>query len=146
MSAATQTSEIRYVGPRFDDALVRDAMRVGVVTCRPETTLHDVARMMVTFDMHSIVVQDLAPGSRPWGIVTALDIAAASGSDLSEREAQEVATTDLVTVPSDETLQGAARAMTDHGVTHLIVVERATDWPCGMLSARDLAAVLTQGR
>jgi CBS domain-containing protein len=39
--------ERSYVGPALDDAKVHDAMRVGVITCRPETSLNDVARMMV---------------------------------------------------------------------------------------------------
>jgi CBS domain-containing protein len=143
MTAATDTSQTWYAGPPFDEARVYDAMRVGVVTCRPETTVQDVARMMVSYRMHAIVVQDVQPGSRPWGIISALDIAAASGSDLSELEAQDIATTDLVTVPSNETLRNAAKLMAEHGITHLIVVEPATDWPCGVLSARGLAAVLT---
>jgi CBS domain-containing protein len=143
MGISSQTGQAPYTGPPFDEARVNDAMRVGIITCRPETPLRDVAHMMVTHQIHSVVVQDLGPGSRPWGIVSSLDIAAASGSDLFEMEAQDAATAELVTVPSNETLQNAAKLMTDHGLTHLVVVEPATDWPCGILSARDLAAVLT---
>jgi CBS domain-containing protein len=143
MTAATQTSQTPYAGPPFEEARVYDAMRVGVVTCRPETSLHDVARMMVTYKIHAVVVQAVGPGTHPWGIVSSLDIAGASGTDLYEHEAQDVATTDLVTVPANETLRHAAKLMAEHGITHLIVVEAATDWPCGMISARDLAAVLT---
>jgi CBS domain-containing protein len=63
--------------------------------------------------------------------------------DLHEQEAQDVATIDLVTVPANEGLKTAATLMAEHQITHLIAVEPATGWPCGMLSARDLAAVLT---
>ena len=141
--ASPQPPQVHYAGPPFDQARVHDAMRVGMITCRPETSLYDVARMMVTYKIHAVVVQDVGPGQRPWGIVTSLDIAAASGSDLYEQEAQDVATIDLVTVPANEALQKAAKLMAEHEVTHLIAVEPATGWPCGMLSARDLAAVLT---
>jgi CBS domain-containing protein len=141
--ASSQPPQVHYTGPPFDQARVHDAMRVGVITCRPETSLYDVARMMVTYKIHAVVVQDVDPGSRPWGIVTSLDIAAASGSDLTEHEAQDVASIDLVTVPANETLQKAAKLMAEHDITHLIAVEPATGWPCGMISARDLAAVLT---
>ena len=51
--------ERSYIGPAFEDAKVHDAMRVGVVTCRPETKLADVARMMVGYDIHSVVVSDV---------------------------------------------------------------------------------------
>ncbi len=143
MKGAAQSPLAGYTGPPFDEARVHDAMRMGVITCRPDTSLHEVAGMMVAHQIHSVVIQNPAPGSRPWGIVSSLDIAAAAGSDLDEHEAQDVATTDLVTVSLNDTLQHAARVMTEHGITHLIVVEPATDWPCGILSARDLAAVLT---
>ena len=142
MTGAAQDPQARYTGPPFDEARVYDAMRVGVVTCRPDTSLHDVARMMVMYKIHSVVVQDVKPGSRPWGIVTTLDIAAESGGDLFEQKARDVASTDIVTVHANETLDVAAKLMTQHGITHLLVVESAADWPCGVISARDLAAVL----
>ena len=44
-----------------------------------ETSLHDVARMMITYQIHSVLVQEAQPGSRPFGIVSALDIAASAG-------------------------------------------------------------------
>ena len=48
--------EHSYVGPAFEAARVHDAMRVGVVTCGPETKLGDVSRMMVGYEVHSVVV------------------------------------------------------------------------------------------
>ena len=143
MTISSQTGQVLYAGPPFGEARVHDAMRIGIVTCRPETSLHDVARMMITYQIHSVLVQEAQPGSRPFGIVSALDIAASAGADLDELDAIDVATTDVVEVSSNESLQVAAKLMTEHGVSHLVVVEPATDWPCGVLSARDLAAVLT---
>ena len=63
--------ERSYIGPDFESAKVHDAMRVGVVTCRPETRLADVARMMVGYDIHSVVVADVQGEAGLWGIVTA---------------------------------------------------------------------------
>ena len=51
--------ERTYVGPAFADATVHDAMRVGVVSCRPETKLADVARIMDGYGIHSVVVSDV---------------------------------------------------------------------------------------
>jgi CBS domain-containing protein len=143
MTIASQTGQAVYTGPPFEDARVYDAMRIGTITCRPETSLRDVARMMITYQIHSVLVQEAQPGSRPFGIVSALDIAASAGADLDDLDAIDVATTDLVEIPSNESLRVAAKLMTEHGISHLVVVEPATDWPCGVLSARDLAAVLT---
>jgi len=136
--------ERSYIGPAFADAQVHHAMRVGVVTCRPETKLVDVARMMVGYDVHSIVVAEVGEAS-PWGIVTSLDLAKAPG-ELDSLTAGEVASTDLVTIKSNEPLERAAQLMADHGISHLIAVQPDQDRPAGMISARDLAAAVAFGR
>jgi CBS domain-containing protein len=137
--------ERSYIGPAFQEAKVRDAMRVGVVTCRPETRLGDVARMMVGYDIHSVVVSDVQGKGALWGIVTSLDLARVA-DDISSLTAGDVASTDLVTVQSDEALERAAELMAERGVTHLIAVQPDTDRPAGMISARGIAAALAYGR
>jgi CBS domain-containing protein len=137
--------ERSYVGPAFEDAKVRDAMRVGVITCRPQSKLTDVARMMVGYDVHSVVVADFDPERGLWGIVTSLDLARAAG-ELSSVTAREVATTDLITIRSNDPLRRAAELMAEHGVTHLIVLQPDSDDPVGVISARGVAAALAYGR
>jgi CBS domain-containing protein len=137
--------ERSYVGPAFQDAKVRDAMRVGVITCRPETKLTDVARMMVGYDVHSVVVADVDPHRGLWGIVTSLDLARAA-DELDSLTARELATTNLITVRSNESLQRAAELMADHGVTHLIVLQPDSDDPVGVISARAVASAVAYGR
>lgn len=137
--------ERSYVGPAFEDARVGDAMRVGVIACRPETKLADVARMMVGYGVHSVVVSDLRGEGGLWGIVTSLDLARAP-DQLDSQTAGEVASTDLVTIHSDESLKRAAELMAEHGVTHLVAVQPDTDQPAGMISARGIAAALAYGR
>ena len=134
-----ESDNVRYTGPPFEKARVRDAMRIGVVTCRSETSLEDVARMMATFTIHSVVVEDEGV---PQGIVSAIDIATSGSSDLATTRAGDVATRDLVTIPADETLEQAARTMSRHGVTHLLVVQPESDRPVGVFSASGLATVL----
>jgi CBS domain-containing protein len=136
--------ERSYIGPPFEEAKVHDAMRVGVVTCRPETKLPNVARMMVGYGIHSVVVADIQGKAGLWGIVTSLDLAQVADR-LESLSAGEVASTDLVTISSNESLEGAARLMAEHGVTHLIVVQPDTGQPAGMISARTIAAALAYG-
>ncbi len=136
--------EHSYFGPAFADAKVHHAMRVGVVTCRRETKLADVARMMVGYDVHSIVVEE-AGERQPWGIVTSLDLAR-SPDKLDSLTAGDVASTDLVTIKSNEPLEKAAELMAEHGISHLIAVQPDMDAPAGMISARDLAAAVAYGR
>jgi CBS domain-containing protein len=133
-----------YIGPAFDDAKVHDAMRVGVVSCRPETKLADVARIMVGYDVHSVVVTDVQGEGKLWGIVTALDLARRP-DELESLTAGDTASTDLVTIASSESLRRAAELMSEHGVSHLVAVQPETGRPAGMISARGLAAVLASG-
>jgi CBS domain-containing protein len=137
--------EQSYVGPAFEDAKVRDAMRVGVITCRPETSLSDVARMMVGYDVHSVVVADVDPQRGLWGIVTSLDLARVAG-DFGTVTARDVATTDLTTIRSNEPLRRAAEIMAERGITHVIVLQPDSDDPVGVISARGLAGALAYGR
>ena len=137
--------ERSYVGPAFQDARVWDAMRVGVITCRPETPLSDVAKMMVGYDVHSVVVADVDPARDLWGIVTSLDLAQAADK-IDSVTAGEVATTELVTVRSHESLARAAELMAEHGIAHLIVLQPDSDQPVGVVSARGIAAAVAYGR
>lgn len=134
-----------YIGPRFEDAKVYDAMRVGVVTCRPETTLEDVGRMMVGYGIHSVVVTDLEGTGRPWGVVTSFDIARAA-PDLKALTASDVASTDLVTIDADTPLQQASRVMADRAINHLIAVQPGSDRPVGVISTRGIVAALVYGQ
>jgi CBS domain-containing protein len=135
-----------YIGPAFEHAKVHDAMRAGVVTCRAGTKLTDVARMMVGHDIHSLVVTDVqGPGLDVWGIVTSLDLARAA-DELDSLTAGDLASTDLVTIHSNEPLKRAAELMAEHGINHLIALEPGTDRPAGMISARGVAAALAYGR
>jgi CBS domain-containing protein len=136
--------ERTYFGPAFEDAQVHHVMRVGVVTCRPQTKLADVARMMVGYDVHSIVVAEVGERN-PWGIVTSLDLARVPDK-LDSLTAGDIASTDLVTIKSNEPLETAAKVMAEHGISHLIAVQPDMDVPAGMISARDLAAAIAYGR
>lgn len=144
MPAAAKPAEPSYVGPAFEHARVHDAMNVGVVSCRPETTLADVARMMTGYGMHAIVVSDLEHGRRDWGIVTSLDLARA-GDDIRLLNAADVASTDVVTVDSTEPLVEAARLMASRRINHLVVVQPGSDRPVGVISAGAIAAAVAYG-
>ena len=133
-----------YIGPAFEDAKVYDAMRVGVVSCRPETKLADVARMMIGYDVHSVVVSDVQGEGELWGIVTTLDLARRP-DELESLTAGDTASTDLVTIDTSESLRRAAELMSEQGVTHLVAVQPETGRPAGTISARGLAAALAYG-
>jgi CBS domain-containing protein len=145
MTMAPPVSPPPYVGPSFDEAKVHDAMRLGVVTCRPQTPLKDVARIMVSYQIHSVVVDDPQASMHPWGIVTNLELAVGATSDEPDLTAGDVAKTeDLVTVEANESLVKAAQLMADHGVSHLVAVQPETGRPVGVISALGIANVIAQ--
>src|SRR6266511_4262197 len=124
-----------YLMPRFENARVVDAMRIGVFSCPADASLREVARMMVSYHIHCVVVTDLNGG--PWGVVSDLDLAQAAGPDAEERTAGEVAATEVVTVTPDETIERAAQLMSEHDTAHLVVVRPATGKPVGIVSTLD---------
>jgi CBS domain-containing protein len=133
--------------PRYDDASVEDAMHPGVLTCPPETPLWTVARMMARYGVHAIVVTDLdAEGEsdeRAWGIVSCLDLTRARVADADEPSAGGVASTDVLTVSPGDPLASAAQLMADHATEHVVVAD-LHGRPVGVVSTRDIAAVLAR--
>lgn len=146
MSTTLQPYPHHYAGPGFDHARVYDVMRVGVVTCQADTSLRDACRIMVGYQIHSLLVGDAGSGASPWGIVTDLDIAAAAGSDISGLTAADLASHELVTVPANETLAGAAKLMADRQCSHLLAVQPDTGRPVGVISSLGIASVLAAGQ
>jgi CBS domain-containing protein len=143
MSTALQLPQALYVGPSFKDAKVHDAMRVGVVTCRPQTSVEDVARIMASYQIHSVVVDDADATMHPWAIVTALDVSRAVASGKTQLTAGEIAGQEgLFTIPANESLERAAELMSEHRCSHLVAVQPETQRPVGVISALGLANVV----
>jgi CBS domain-containing protein len=149
MARETTSYQGSYLQPDFERARVSDAMRAGVLTCPPETSLKTVARMMATYHVHSIVVT--APdgegeSERAWGVVSDTDVVAAAGPDIDYQTAGGTAATEVITVEAEETLKRAAQTMSEHEITHLIVVSAGSQRPVGVLSTLDIAGILAWGR
>jgi CBS domain-containing protein len=144
---ATRPAQRTYVGPAFQDAKVHDAMRLGVVTCTPYTSLEDAARIMAGYGIHCLLVSDVEDEShaRSWGVVDALDVARAE-ADGDVLDVGEIASRDVATIDSNAPLAQAARLMAEAKTTHLVAVQPGTDRPVGVIGASGLAAVLAWGR
>jgi CBS domain-containing protein len=55
-----------YLIPSLEHARVSDAMRAGVISCPPDTSMEAVARIMASNHVHAVIVSGLAGGA-PWG-------------------------------------------------------------------------------
>jgi CBS domain-containing protein len=135
--------------PTLAGVHVQDVMRRGIIGCGPETDLATVARMMADNQVHAIVVSGIeryADGGEQltWGIITALDLAAAALPALDAADAGALASTEVVTIEEAEPLERAAQLMAEHQLTHLLVVSRQAR-PIGIVSTLDVAACLGHG-
>jgi CBS domain-containing protein len=130
----------------LDGIAVEEAMHRGVLKCPLWTPLADVARMMATYRVHSVVAVGEGGDDDEallWGVVSDLDlVSAAALDDVEGRTAGGTAATELLTITPDETLARAAQLMREHGVSHLVVVDSKLDRPIGILSTLDVAAAI----
>ena len=128
-----------FAASPFGRAKVVDAMRLGVVSCPPDTALREVARMMATYSIHSVVVAAMPEGA-PVGMISAVDVAA--GAATPDAPARSVARTKVLTVNPEHPLERAAQLMAEHDVAHLVVVQPHSGDPVGIVSALDVAGAL----
>ena len=63
--------------------------------------------------------------------------AIATGQDVL---AHEVAATEANTISAGDPLERAAQMMTEHAVSHLVVVDRSDGYPVGIISTLDVAS------
>jgi CBS domain-containing protein len=124
-----------------------DAMHPGMISCPPQTPLRTVARMMATYRVHAIIVHALdddLPGEETWGVVTDSDIVRAGlDTDLDVLTALQVAAAPVLTVTTVDPLPRAMQLMMAHEVAHVIVIERHSGRPLGVLSTLDVARALS---
>ena len=131
-----------YLTPSLEHARVADAMRAGVISCPPDTSMEAVARIMATNHVHAVVV---SAGDAPWGVVTDQDMLEVA-SAAPDRLAGTCATTDPVMVKPSEPLEKAVELMRQHGTTHLLVGDPESHHPIGVLSSLDVAGIVAWGR
>ena len=134
----------------FSELAVVEVMNVGVIDCPPRTPLHEVASLMAENSVHCVIVDGLERdphgGERfVWGAISDIDLMRAVTSGGMDREAGEIAATEIVTIERGEQVQRAARLMCEHECSHLIVTDPDSDRPLGVVSTLDVARALVWG-
>jgi CBS domain-containing protein len=122
---------------RLDRVEVARAMHVGVFVCTPETSLRDIAAILVERRVHCVAVAG-TPAAASWKFVTDLGVARAAidGPDQQAAELVDEATW----IAADATLDEACELMARKRVSHLLV--RGHGEPVGVLSTLDVIDVL----
>ena len=142
MKSAANLTRVSIPTSALTELRVDDVMHRGVLTCRREAPLTEVAELMADNRVHCVVVSDEDEGAL-WGIVSDLDlVAAALVRELKEQTAGGSAASPVLIVAPAETVERAAQLMTEHATAHLVVVEPERSSPVGVLSTLDVAAAL----
>jgi CBS domain-containing protein len=154
MSATTSSTPVRslavstgsFLMPTLEHASVSDAMHPGVISCDPEATATELARVMSGQHVHCVVVMGVARGqageSLVWGMITDLDLIRAGLSGGAEHTAQTIARHPTVTVEPSTPLREAAQLMLSQRLSHVLVVDPRGQRPVGILSSLDVAGVM----
>jgi CBS domain-containing protein len=135
-----------FLMPTLEHASVSDAMHPGVISCDPEATATELARIMSSQHVHCVVVvgiaHDQAGESLVWGLITDLDLLRAGLAGGAEETAQTIARHPTVTVEPSTPLREAAQLMASEGLSHVLVVDPRGQRPVGLLSSLDVAGVM----
>lgn len=126
--------------------VVKEVMTTNPACCGPETSLQDVARLMVEHDCGEIPIIDSDEARLPVGVITDRDIvirSLAKGRNPLELKAGDCMTTSIVTVRSDDSVEACCDLMEKHQIRRVPVVD-ARGACCGIVSQADIARRVSQ--
>jgi len=122
---------------------VDEVCRHKVVTCAPDLTLVEMARLMQSYNISGIVV---AQNDEPVGIVSLRDLRnliAESVADISSMLVSDIMKTSLISIRSSDPLFKAIFLMSKHNIHRLIVLDQNGKLS-GVLTDTDLMRIQTR--
>ena len=117
--------------------LVRDLMTVGVVTCTPDATVAEIARLLLEHDLEGVIVLDHE--GHAVGTVTQRDLVSAYQHETPRAlTAAAIMREDVPELPPDIPLTAAAGLMRDQGWRAIFLMHNTTgiSYPAAQLSYR----------
>jgi CBS domain-containing protein len=129
--------------------LVRDLMRIGVVTCQADTSLVEAMRTLLREDLESLIILD--DNSHAVGMLSrreAVAVYGQSGADVQDVRALTVADAmkpDIPEVPPDIPAAAAAQIMLDRGIREIYLMHHGGggSWPAAVLRFEDILRYLS---
>jgi len=127
----------------FSTVTVEDIMHKGVITCRPDTPLREVVRILCDSDIQTIAVE--GPSGEVIGIISHLDILAHyREADLDKGVARDVMSHKVIAVSPHTPLDEAIHLMVEKRIRFLVVTRESPQgrMPVGVLSTTDVIRYL----
>ena len=128
----------------MSDFTVRDWMHEGVVTCRSDTSVEEIAATMEEKDISALVV--VSESGDAIGVISRTDLVNARFVEPYLKHWRGMAAEHLMSKPAisvspNTEIAEAARILHEKNIHRLVVVERSGDHirPLGILSVTDLA-------
>lgn len=116
--------------------LVRDLMHRGVITCHPQDSVKEIAKIMDANSVRSVVVT--GDDGEVWGIVSLISILKAWGKDLDKLTAEDILQPYTVTISPDSAIEDAIKLLQKKRIEHLVIVSPANRRAVGILTTFDI--------
>lgn len=120
---------------------VKDVMTAAPACCTADTSLHEVAKLMVNNDCGCIPVVSDSTANKPVGMITDRDIVirtVAQGKNPLELTAADAMSPNPVTVTPTTSLEDCCNLMESNQVRRVAVVDEAGAC-CGIIAQADVA-------
>lgn len=128
---------------------VRDWMHKGVISCRPQTSIQEVAKTMDDEDISALVVVD--ERGEMAGLISRTDLVNARFVQPYLKHwrgmaAEHLMSRPVISVDADTLVSEAVRLLQEKHIHRLVVVDRAVDAlrPIGILSVTDLSKLIAE--
>lgn len=120
-------------------------MHRGVISCRVDTPLEEIAQRLMEYQINALFVLDQS--GKACGVVSQTDLVRAYvQGGWSDLVAEDIMTPDVVTVVPDIPVTAAAQLMLDKDIHRLLIVQGGLipDRPVGVLSMSDIVREMAQ--
>ena len=121
--------------------IVKEVMTADPACCTADTSLKEVAKLMVEHDCGEIPVVDKKDTKKPIGVITDRDIvvrAVAKGNNPLDLTAAQCMTEPCVTVTPEMSIEDCGRVLEQHKIRRVPVVDTAGS-VCGIVAVADIA-------
>lgn len=124
------------------DRIIRNFMHRGVVTCGVDANAAEVARIMLDNDVSALVVIDKRLNA--CGVISKTDLIKSYGKDLALINAEEIMTSEILTVSPDTLVHEAVQLMLEHRIHQLVIVTQggAHRRPVAIFTSGDAVALM----